>query len=158
VSVLIYRGWELDWPEAVFTYEWEGGALRKTLGLGDLPRPAGPDPGLDNLLAHAGLAFARYFFRLADFDQVHVEPLRLPPPAVRFWELSFRNGLAEMRYRNGLDVRKPVSVTCSPDAPRYEPAEVEGRRHALLLNGGGKDTAVAGEILKADGFTPASSA
>jgi len=152
VSVLIYRGWELDWPEAVFTYEWEGGALRKTLGLGDLPRPAGPDPGLDNLLAHAGLAFARYFFRLADFDQVHVEPLRLPPPAVRFWELSFRNGLAEMRYRNGLDVRKPVSVTCSPDAPRYEPAEVEGRRHALLLNGGGKDTAVAGEILKAIGL------
>jgi hypothetical protein len=152
MSVLYYRSWELDWPEVVFTYEWDGGTLRKTLGLGGLPRPAGPDPGLDNLLAHAGLACARYFFKLADFDQVHVEPLRLPPPAVRFFELSFQTGVAEMRYRNGLDVSKPVAVSCSPDAPQYEPAQGAGRRHALLLNGGGKDTAVAGEILKEIGL------
>lgn len=152
MSVLIYRSWELSWPEVVYTYEWDGGTLRKTLGLGDLPRPPGPDPGLDNLLAHAGLAFARYYFGLADFDQVHVEPLRLPERAVRFWEQSLQTGVAEMRYRNRLDVRKPVHVSCLPLAPRYEPAVSAGRRHALLLNGGGKDTAVAGEILKAVGL------
>jgi hypothetical protein len=73
-------------------------------------------------------------------------------PAVRFFELSFQTGVAEMRYRNGLDVRKPVNVSCSPHAPRYEPVEAGGRRHALVLNGGGKDTAVAGEILKEIGL------
>jgi hypothetical protein len=156
MSVLVYEGWRLDWPEVVYTYRWDGGVLRQTMGLGELPRERlerAPADVVANLLAHAGLAFTRYFFALADFDQVQVEPLDLPAPARRYFEHSLRAGLAEMRYRNGLDPRKPVRLSCSPGAPRYPPAELlDGPPHALLFNGGGKDSAVAGELLREIGL------
>ncbi len=155
MSILFYDSWALDWPEAVYTYRWDGGTVRLTMGLGELPRDAlerAPAPVVSNLLAHAGLAFSRYLFALADFDQVHVAPLFLPPLAVRYFERTLAASLAELRYRHGLDLRKPVRLTCPPSAPRYPAAELAGRRHALLLNGGGKDSAVAGELLREAGL------
>ncbi len=158
MKLLVYESWRLDYPQVVYSYRWDGGVERVTLGLGEIPQAAlaaAPADGLANLLAHAGVAFARYLAPLDDFDQLHVEPLALPPPAVRYFERTFERGLAEMRYRNGLAVRKPFQVTASPDAPRYAPAPLHpaaGADQALLLNGGGKDSAVAGEILKAIGL------
>ncbi len=158
MTLLVYESWRLDYPEAVYTYRWDGrstsGTERVTMGLGAIPAAdlaAVPAAGLANLLAHAGVAFARYLLPLDDFDQLHVEPLALPPPAIAYFERTFRRGLAEMRYRNGLDVKKPFHVTASPFAPGYAPAPLAdgAGEHALLLNGGGKDSAVAGEILQA---------
>lgn len=157
MKLLTFESWERSGAEILYTYRWDGGVERKTLGLGGLAAELDrvPPEALANALAHAGLAFARYFFGLDDFDGVYCEPLWLPHRAIRYFELSFQSSLAEMRYRNGLDVRKPVQVTCSTEAPRYFPAtaqEVPLADHALLLDGGGKDTAVAAELLKAIGL------
>jgi len=158
VKVLVYESWRLDYPQAVYTYRWDGGVEEVTLGLAALPEAdlaAAPREGVASLLAHMGVAFARYLLPLDDFGQLHVECLALSPREIAHFERAFRRGLAEMRYRNGLGVQLPFGVTSSPLAPRHAPAPIgwtpAGRGEALLLNGGGKDSAVAAEILKAIG-------
>src|SRR5262249_9997764 len=120
VKVLVYESWRLDYPEAVYTYRWDGGVEEVTLGLGAIPEAdlaAAPRAGVASLLAHLGVAFARYLLPLDDFGQLHVESLSLPPRGIAHFERAFRRGLAEMRYRNGLSVQLPFGVTSSPFAP-----------------------------------------
>jgi hypothetical protein len=155
VKLLVYEAWSLDYPRVTYTYRAAGERFTQWIDLAAIPErdlARAPAEGLAHLLAQIGVSFARYLFPLDDFDQLHVEPLWLPPPAAAYFEKSFRRGLAETRYRHGLEVGKPLHVTASPEAPRYRPVAVAAREEALLLNGGGKDSAVAAETLKAIGL------
>ncbi|HEX2252397.1 MAG TPA: hypothetical protein VHQ65_03920 [Thermoanaerobaculia bacterium] len=153
MKLLVYEGFERAGAEVAFAYRSDGRVWHLRLGLGDLAAPFAelPAEAARHLLAHTGVAFARYLFPLDDFDQLHVEPVHLPPSAARFHERSLLHHLAETRYRHGLPVTKRVGVTSSPLAQRSAPLEREWRDEALLLDGGGKDSAVAAEALKAAG-------
>lgn len=150
MSSLIYEGFEIAYPEIRFRYRFLGRTWCKTIGIGDLPEEAlaTAKPGvLKNIVAHVGFSFARYFFPVEDFDHLHVEAFRMPRSAVKKFEVTLTRQLNEMRFRNRLTLDKRVHITFAPGAPAYLRGETNTSNRALLMNGGGKDTAVAGEIL-----------
>lgn len=155
MSSLIYEGFEIAYPEIRFRYRFLDRTWVKTLGIADLPAEsleAAPRGVLHNLVAHIGLSFARYFFPVEDFEHLHVEAFRLPRSAVRKLEVSFARQLNEMRFRNRLPLDRRLHITISPEAPSFQKGQAPDGERALLMNGGGKDTAVAGEILRHAGY------
>jgi hypothetical protein len=107
--------------------------------------PAAPRQQLFALL---GLCFAPFFFKLADFGSVHVRTASLDAESVDFFEKFLLGGLGEFRYRHGLDPTKPIKVVADRDDERTS-VSIGSDSRVLMLNGGGKDTIVAAELLKA---------
>lgn len=92
-------------------------------------------------------------------------PYRLSELEARFWTTVYRKGLGEFFYRNELNLSRspifPVTAKGAP-APVWLPARPPrsaslargGPREAVLVGiGGGKDSFVAAELLKAAGFS-----
>lgn len=107
-------------------------------------RPTGVDPG--PYASVWGLAnFGRVFVSLLPVD-LEVRALSLEPPAQDAWHRWFLGTLTETFYRAGLD---PV-LDLVFSGPRLEPrtADTSLEERAILMSGGGKDSAVAGELLK----------
>jgi len=104
----------------------------------------------DQALAAIGIAFVPFFFKLTDFRRVVVETTSLDPESQAFFARFLRCGLGEFRYLQGLNPARRIEV-CASAAGRMRPVELDTRDHLLMLNGGGKDTIVAGELLKASG-------
>ncbi|HEX2253166.1 MAG TPA: hypothetical protein VHQ65_07860 [Thermoanaerobaculia bacterium] len=150
---MVFDGLRLEPPRCHFTFRWGSACYTRVLTFPDPAAPAlaAADPAiLRPLLGHVGLALAPQLFALADFRRLVVEPLALSPAGVVFLRDLLRDGLAELRYRNGLDPATEVEIEA--DERRAGPAaEVAGHAGALLLNGGGKDSAVGAEALKAAG-------
>lgn len=120
-------------------------------GLGEAPL-RGADPRiLHRLLLHVGLALVPRFSRLCDLERVRVEVEGLSPEGAAFFTHIFRGGLGELRYRNGLDVYREIELQGADSDGGEAPDPGPLRDMALVFNGGGKDTAVAGETLKALG-------
>jgi hypothetical protein len=145
----------VDYPRCRLVYELCGTRLTKFVNVSELPEAAfrAADRGtIRHLVAHIGMAYIPHLFALEDFDVVNVRPLWLSRDGIKFYESYFRRGLAELRLRNGLDTGKRIKVQVQPGAPVYGAGRYTPRRSALLLNGGGKDTAVAGEILRSIGL------
>jgi hypothetical protein len=117
---------------------------------------AGVDPGtgdpdvVESLAAHVGISLAFEYFQLADFETFRIDALPLSPVTTASLARSFPRYLAEWRYVNGLDLHRPIEVTASHElAGPPSPADAPPGDRILLLNGGGKDTAVAAELLDA---------
>lgn len=107
-------------------------------------------PCLEQALLAIGLTFAARFFKLSNFSTVRVGFGSLDPESVRFFQDFFVGGLGEFRFLQGLDPRREVSVISAPKAA-FNMADFSLREHALMLNGGGKDTIVAAEMLRRAG-------
>ncbi len=107
-------------------------------------------PCLEQALLAIGLTFAAQFFKLSNFSAIRVQCDSLDRESVRFFEEFFVGGLGEFRFLQGLDPRREVSVISAPKATT-QIAEFPLRDHALMLNGGGKDTIVAAEMLRRAG-------
>ncbi len=105
---------------------------------------------LEQALLAIGLTFAARFFKLSNFSTVRVGFGSLDPESVYFFEDFFVGGLGEFRFLQGLDPRRKVSVVSAPEAA-FNMAEFPLHEHALMLNGGGKDTIVAAEMLRRAG-------
>lgn len=104
-----------------------------------------------------GLVLAPHLFVLTDFTHVEVTTSRLTAEGCEFWGWYLQHGLGEFRYRGGLDPSRAVTV--SADAPSAHDAVPTPRQSgperitsAILLNGGGKDTAVAAEMCRRCGI------
>ena len=145
----------VGYPRCTFTYEVQGTTLTKYLDVSSLPGSAfraADQSTVSHIVAHIGMAYVPHLFALDDFDVVNVHPLLLSAGGVEFYETYIQRGLAELRLRNKLDITKRVRVKVDPGAARYGAGHYLPRPSALLLNGGGKDTAVAGEILQEVGL------
>ncbi|MEX2497118.1 MAG: hypothetical protein WD448_13565 [Woeseia sp.] len=110
--------------------------------------PAAPRQQLLTLL---GLCFAPFFFKLADFRTVQIRTATLDAESIDFFEKFLLGGLAEFRYRHGLDPTKLIDVLAEPDSDRTS-VRIGSVSRTLMLNGGGKDTIVAAELLRAAGL------
>ena len=145
----------VDYPRCRLVFDWRGTQLTKYVDISELLeaefRAADRDT-LKHLVAHIGMAYIPHLFALEDFDVVNVRPLALSCDGIEFYESYFQRGLAELRLRNGLDTGKRIKVKVQLGGPGYRAGRYTPGRSALLLNGGGKDTAVAGEILRNLGF------
>lgn len=71
-----------------------------------------------------------------------------------FFETLFDNGLAEFRYVNGVPITKKTTVHSTSSSPVLPtPTQpLKQLRGRLLLNGGGKDGIVSGQLLKSSGL------
>lgn len=101
-------------------------------------------------LCAVAMAFAPFFFKLSDFKKVAIEGFAIDAESKDFFARYLQGGLGEFRYLQGLDPTRPIQV----EACRYEhaaPTRIVTDDHLLMLNGGGKDTVVAGELLLRSG-------
>ena len=113
--------------------------------------PLLPASARNQLLTATAIAFAPFFFKLSDFESVDVQTATLDQRSRMFFETFLTGGLGEFRYLQGLNPARTIRVTAAEDASPVVAVAVPTRDHLLLLNGGGKDTIVAAELLKAGG-------
>ena len=149
---LVFESMALEGMRCRFGFRIGDERFVRTLNLGGVGEEAvrRADPRiLHRLLLHVGVALVPRFCRLSDLERVRVEVDGLSPAGAAFFGHVLRGGLAELRYRNGLDVHRKIEIqgTESDDGEAPDPGSL--RDGALVFNGGGKDTAVAGETLKA---------
>lgn len=112
-------------------------------------RGRGLGPPNAALAFRIGLAFAPYFSGFLSPNRLVVRAGALTQEEVRIWERWYTLGLAEKCYRHGLPVG--TRVQCESDRV-FAPQTSRAMRHSLLMNGGGKDSAVAAELLKRAGL------
>jgi len=112
-------------------------------------RGRGLRPPAAALAFRVGLAFAPCLAGLLSPNRLVVRAGALAADEVRTWERWYTLGLAEKCYRHGLPVG--TRVQCASDRG-FPPLRSRATRGSLLMNGGGKDTAVAAELLKRAGL------
>jgi len=97
-----------------------------------------------------GLAsFGRVFWPLLPI-RIEVKALSLEPSEEERWRAWYIGSLSEHLYRSGLPAELDLTFSGEPLAPRTAASSLNER--AILLSGGGKESAVAGELLKSLGI------
>lgn len=108
------------------------------------------DYALNKIICYLGIISSFNLFDLEYFDEVIVECIALDKEESDYFsDLSF-SGLAEFRYINKININKKIkfSSTRSQNNYPYKKPKLFLNKKTILLNGGGKDSAVAAEILK----------
>jgi hypothetical protein len=151
---LVFDGWVYSYPEVRFRYRAGSAVYESWIVLEGLTpeavRRIRPEL-LHRVFASIGLALAPYYFRLTDYAAVRIDCSDIPEEAFSFFERYFQHGLAEFRYRRGLNPIRPIRVYSSEPCNSGRPFPVAGDG-VLMLNGGGKDTVVMAELLKSTGL------
>ncbi|MBN9606480.1 MAG: hypothetical protein J0G30_07705 [Actinomycetales bacterium] len=123
--------------------------------------PPGPvdhdlDAQIERVLAVLGGVIGLSYYKAAAPDRVELAAPGLTDAAVDYLALVLREGLAEFAYRAGLPAPlepRLVRVAAGVPAPEMRPATTpEGA--PLVPIGGGKDSAVSVESLRAAGLAP----
>ena len=153
---LVYEGYDLSYPDIAYRFRIRGQTFIHRVAFEDLSREtfAGlGEAGWAPLLHHIGLLFAPYHCRLTDVKRVRSTCSPLPDDLRDFYEAAALGALAELRYRWGLDPRRPLVFRSDVPSQMAAPRPVTGDERVLLLNGGGKDCVVAAELLRAMGMS-----
>jgi UDP-N-acetyl-alpha-D-muramoyl-L-alanyl-L-glutamate epimerase len=119
------------------------------------PTPHTLDPvALDRALFALHLVAGVSYYKAKLPPTVVVESGTLSTDQAAFWDKLYTLGLGEFFYRNGLDFRNYVNFPVSGENSPPFMGESEGARRAgaLLPIGGGKDSLVAIEMLRAAGI------
>lgn len=154
MEILKYKGYLLEYPKVSFYFSWNDEVMIKWLKFKDIPKEDFLKVDWqhrDTLLHHIGLAMIPGFYNMAFFDQIEISAFQAHTDTIDLLSRLLDEGLRELKYRNGIDLDRPIHIQ-STSEKRLEPFQVEPERKALTLHGGGKDSAVAGELLKEAGF------
>ena len=90
------------------------------------------------------------YYKAAVPGDIRIDGYAIDADTAAFLETVYVNGLGEFAYRNGLNLHGRIRVPA--DAPVDAPAPALGlREHALVAIGGGKDSLVSIEALRAAG-------
>jgi len=152
---LIFEGYDYRHPEILLRFRagkdhYTSSVVRPNLMEQDL-RGINSDTW-HRVVTSIGLTIVPFHFLLTDFAAVRVECGTMAEGARDFFEEYFRCGLAEFRYRQGLDPTRAIRVYSNGAGIPPSPKDVETEPKILMLNGGGKDTAVMAELLKETGL------
>lgn len=130
----------------------DGPALVETITLPGAPfvlddaRAAAAERALRLLHLIAGVSY----YKAAVPEEIRIDGYAIDADTAALLESVYRNGLGEFAYRNGLDLRErirfPAEAAPAPAAPA-----LGLRPHALVAIGGGKDSLVSIEALRAAG-------
>lgn len=150
-GVSSYDSFAIDGATVRYHFSWGGHTCTYRLQVSGEQPLAAPDPAL---AFRVGLGLAPYFFSFLTPDRLVVRAGALSDGERARWERWYTLGLAEKCYRQGLD--PGTTVECEPrqEAPAACAPDERGRQGTLLMNGGGKDTAVAAELLRGAGVRP----
>jgi UDP-N-acetyl-alpha-D-muramoyl-L-alanyl-L-glutamate epimerase len=160
LDTLRFPGWAFDPATGAATFDYRltgpGDAaldFRETVSLPVSATPPAPAV-LDRVrrvleLLHvvAGVSY----YKVAAPRRV-VAPTAVPGAAAAFFTAVYTHGLAEYAYRNDLPHVLDLEVEVPGDASPAEPVETGGR--PLSAVGGGKDSIVTLELLRAAGLDP----
>ena len=131
-----------DGPELVETISLPGAPFAL-----DEARTAAAQRALRLLHLVAGVSY----YKAAVPGQIRIEGEPIDAATATLLATVYINGLGEFAYRNGLDLRDRIRFPHSGEAP---PAPTLGlREHALVAIGGGKDSLVSIEALRASGVS-----
>lgn len=163
VRALRYPGRSVDPTSWTARFEFElvgsGRPLRFTETL-TLPPPARPpDPaalaGLDRVLDLLYLAAGTSYYKIAAPRAVELDAVRLSEKALPWATALFRHGLAEFAYVNDLTHILELELTGGgPEPVAGPPPAGHPDGHPLVPIGGGKDSLVSVEALRAAGLAP----
>lgn len=107
-----------------------------------------PEKNIQQILIAIGVTLIPSFFKITDFECVRIRAATLDSVSREFFEKFLLKGLGEFRYLQGLDPLRKVRIEVEEDNGQLEPYEKLYSDKLVMLNGGGKDTIVAVEILK----------
>ena len=97
------------------------------------------------------------YYKAAVPGSIRIESYAIDAETAAFLETVYLNGLGEFAYRNGLNLRDRIRFPAAAPSPQPSPASGRGseplglREHALVAIGGGKDSLVSIEALRAAG-------
>ncbi len=117
----------------------------------DAARAAAAEQALRLLHLVAGVSY----YKAAVPDEIRIDGYAIDDDTAAFLEDVYLHGLGEFAYRNGLDLHGRIAFprTAGEGTDGNNPAEALGlRRHALVAIGGGKDSLVSIEALRAAGI------
>lgn len=130
-----------DGPELVETVTLPGAPFRLDAARAQAARQA-----LRMLHLVAGVSY----YKAAVPAQLQVEGEPIDATTAAFLEQVYLNGLGEFAYRNGLDLRGRIRFPHGEAADAVAPV-LGLQAHALVAIGGGKDSLVSIEALRAEG-------
>ncbi|MFZ5605664.1 MAG: UDP-N-acetyl-alpha-D-muramoyl-L-alanyl-L-glutamate epimerase [Pseudomonadota bacterium] len=130
-----------DGPELVETVTVPGAPFAL-----DGARAAAVQRALHLLHLIAGVSY----YKAAVPGEIRIEGAPIDAATAALLERVYRNGLGEFAYRNGLDLRDRLRFPAE-DAPTPAAPALGLRPHALVAIGGGKDSLVSIEALRAEG-------
>jgi hypothetical protein len=130
-----------DGPELVETVTVPGAPFDL-----DPPRAAAAERALRLLHLVAGVSY----YKAAVPEDIRIDDYAVDADTAALLETIYLNGLGEFAYRNGLDLHGRIRFPAH--APAGDAAPAAGlRAHALVAIGGGKDSLVSIEALRAAG-------
>jgi hypothetical protein len=90
------------------------------------------------------------YYKAAVPGEIRIDSYTIDTDTAALLELIYLNGLGEFAYRNGMDLRGRIRFPHGAGTPEVAPA-LGLREHALVAIGGGKDSLVSIEALRALG-------
>ena len=91
------------------------------------------------------------YFKAAVPNEIRIDSYGIDAETASLLENIYVNGLGEFAYRNGLDLRGRIKFPVQEAAVAPAAAALGLRQHALVAIGGGKDSLVSIEALRAAG-------
>ncbi|MFT3761832.1 MAG: UDP-N-acetyl-alpha-D-muramoyl-L-alanyl-L-glutamate epimerase [Pseudoxanthomonas sp.] len=92
------------------------------------------------------------YYKAATPAEIRIESYGVDADTAEFLETVYENGLGEFAYRNGLSLRGRIKFPVGAASAATDTAPTLGlREHALVAIGGGKDSLVSIEALRAAG-------
>lgn len=107
-----------------------------------------PTPLLKELLKNLHLVLGLSYYKLYCPPTLKL-PYKLTSEEAIFWNTLYEKGLGEFFFRNKIDFRGLITFPSRKTAKPFAPVRLPTQERALLGVGGGKDSIVAGEFLKA---------
>jgi len=133
-----------DGPELVERVRFPGAPFAL-----DAARAAAVEQALRLLHLLAGVSY----YKAAVPPEIRIESYGIDADTADFLTVVYENGLGEFAYRNGLSLRGQIVFPVSMPASDAMPAPALAlRAHALVAIGGGKDSLVSIEALRAAGI------
>ena len=152
--------WNDDRTTVSFTYTIETDQrsfdLLETL---EFPMAIPDNPGTQRLIKALHLALGISYYKAFIPPEI-THPYQMSESEAAFWNTVYQNGLGEFLYKNNLPLDRLATFEVQ-DGIGFEKSTLDLEESALLGIGGGKDSIVAGELLKdltipVDGFVLAS--
>lgn len=150
-AVLALQSIDVTEHKIAFNYLAQGHEITRAILFPDtVDLTSYDDDTFATLVKYCALGDCVYMFNFDYFDQIDV-PFELTMSEKKFFENAYYNGLAEFRYVNDIELTRSVTLNAPiGQIKRHGGSRADSsiQKRAFVLNGGGKDGAVAMEIAK----------
>lgn len=102
---------------------------------------------LKNILDSLHLVFGLSYWKTYCPARIILGNIKLSKEQAKFWNLVYTEGLGEFFYQNKLDYRGLINFPFEDDIVTFA-TKIKTRKRSLVMNGGGKDSIVAMELMR----------